>query len=106
GAGGLGHRHHRGSDRHRGGRAAPRRRGVRQFERLERIYQDGDTEVRRLALHQMENDALDFEADDCLTFLEAVASREAPALAAQARRTLRRLMPQWYALRYRLRQPT
>src|SRR5688500_17588979 len=79
---------------------------MKKFERLARAYESADPEIKRLILHQMEADALDFEAEDCLAFLAGAAAKEPLPLASQARRTLRRLMPQVYALRYRLRQPT
>jgi HEAT repeat protein len=79
---------------------------VKLFERLTREYADADPDIKRLIVHQLEGDALDFEADECFSFLHGVATRERGPLAVQARRTLRRLLPQYFALRYQLRQPT
>ncbi|MBI4860438.1 MAG: HEAT repeat domain-containing protein [Candidatus Riflebacteria bacterium] len=78
---------------------------MRLYDVLTRQFQESDPEIKKLALHQLEGLSLDFEAEDVLTFLHSVAQHEKGALAYQARRTLRRLMPQYYAVRYRLRQP-
>jgi HEAT repeat protein len=78
---------------------------MKAFDRLLRAHAEGDEIARRLALHQMENVRLGFDAEDCLTFLDAVVAQDRGPMSFQARRTLRRMVPQYDALRYRLRQP-
>ena len=76
------------------------------FEKISRTYPEADPETRRLLIHQLDADTLDFEAEECLAFLQSVIAREKGPVAAEARRTLRHLVPQAHALRYQLRQPT